>query len=164
MLSEKESKSQSEWKKVGELTEQIKMVNTKQQMVQSDIDAVQAEAKPLRAIRKKDEPMLPELKTLEQRIGELVKDRKEQEEKKSTLNKQKQQAEKSAKQADIEQETVQKELDKLNNEGFEIREAVRKIGELALSKYSEQSKDEILALLGGNEQNTQKIAKMTMQF
>lgn len=156
LLSVKESKSQSEWKKVGELTEQIKMVNTKQQMVQSDIDAVQAEAKPLRAIRQKDEPMSPELKALEQRIGELVKDRKEQEEKKSTLNKQKQQAEKSAKQADTEQETVQKELDKLNNEGFEIREAVRKIEELALSKHSEQSKDEILALLGGNEQNTPK--------
>ena len=156
LLSEKESKSQSEWKKVGELTEQIKMVNTKQQMVQSDIDAVQAEAKPLRAIRQKDEPISPELKTLEQRIGELVKDCKEWEEKKSTLNKQKQQAEKSAKQADTEQETAQKELDKLNNEGFEIREAVRKIEELALSKHSEQSKNEILALLGGNEQNTPK--------
>lgn len=156
LLSEKVSKSQSEWEKVGELTEQIKAVNVELQAVQEAIDLVQTEAKPLRAIRQKDEPMSPELKTLEQRIGELVKDRKEQEEKKSTLNKQKQQAEKSAKQADTEQETVQKELDKLNNEGFEIREAVRKIEELALSKHSEQSKDEILVLLGGNEQNTPK--------
>lgn len=47
-------------------------------------------------------------------------------------------------------------MDKLNNEGFEIREAVRKIEELALPKHSEQSNDEILALLSGNEQNTPK--------
>lgn len=66
------------------------------------------------------------------------------------------QKEKSKKDIQAAQETAQKELDKLNNEGFEIREAVRKIEELALSKHSEQSKDEILALLGGNEQNTPK--------
>lgn len=155
-LREKGSKAQDEWKKVGELTEQIKAVNVELRAVQEAIDLVQTEAKPLRAIRQKDEPMSPELKALEQRIGELVKDRKEWEEKKSALNKQKQQAEKSAKQADTEQETAQKELAKLNSEGFEIREAVRKIEELALSKYSEQANSEILALLGENEQNSSK--------
>lgn len=155
-LREKESKAQVEWKKVGELTEQIKAVNVELQAVQEVIDLVQTEAKPLRAIRQKDEPMSPELKALEQRMGELVKDRKEWEEKKFALNKQKQQAEKSAKQADTEQETAQKEFNKLELEGFEIREAVRKIEELALSKYSEQANGDILALLGVDEQNTPK--------
>ena len=98
----------------------------------------------------------PEILALERKISELANQKRKLENQKSTLNKQKQQAEKSAKQADTEQETAQKELDKLRNEGFEIREAVRKIEELALSKHSEQSKDEILALLGGNEQNTPK--------
>lgn len=77
ILCKKESKAQDEWKKVGELTEQIKAVNVELQAVQETIDLVQIEAKPLRAIRQKDEPMSSELKALEQRIGELVKDRKE---------------------------------------------------------------------------------------
>lgn len=98
----------------------------------------------------------PEILALERKISELANKKRELENQKADLNKQKQQAEKSAKLADTEQETAQKELDKLNNEGFEIREAVRKIEELALSKHSEQSNDEILALLSGNEQNTPK--------
>lgn len=98
----------------------------------------------------------PEILALERKISELANKKRELENQKSDLNRQKQQAEKSAKQADNEHETAQKELDKLNNEGFEIREAVRNIEELALAQYSEQANGDILALLGVNEQNTPK--------
>lgn len=156
MVNEKTSNVQTEWNKVNELTEQIKLVNAELQKVQDTIDIVQKEAKPLRVNRQKDQPISPELKTLEQKISELVRKRKEWEEKKSALNKQKMQAEKFASQADEEQENTQNELDKLKCEGYEIREAVRKIEELALSRHSEQANKDILELLGRNAVNVPK--------
>lgn len=96
----------------------------------------------------------PEILALERKISELANKKRELENQKANLNKQKQQAEKIANQTVNEHETAQKELDKLKNESFEIREAVRNIEELALAKYSEQANAYILALLGVSEQNT----------
>lgn len=98
----------------------------------------------------------PEMLALERKISELADKKRQLEHQKSDLQKQKSQFEKQVRQAETEQETAKKELDKLNNEGFEIREAIRKIEELALSKHSEQANGKILALLGLNEPNTPK--------
>lgn len=96
----------------------------------------------------------PEMLALEQQVAVLTNKKRAIQQRRNDLEKEKRGAETELDKLANEQGQAAKEVERLKQDGFEIREAIRKIDELKLAEYTEEALQGILSLLG-NQTNQQ---------
>lgn len=113
----------------------------------------------------------PEMEALEQQHKELSAQILKIQNQKAKLEKEKRELEAKRQQAEKEKSQAKQEVERFKREAFEIREAVRRIEELSLSRHTESANPKILALMNAktdgknrNGQNDQSILAVAARY